>query len=64
MFSFKYTDLVRVVIIAMLISGAALGQSTPISERLADTAMNRIWVDERNQPGIPPKWTYEQGVVL
>ena len=36
----------------------------PISERLADTAMNRIWVDQRNQPGIPPKWTYEQGVIL
>ena len=26
--------------------------------------MNRIWVDDRNQPGIPPKWNYEQGVVL
>jgi unsaturated rhamnogalacturonyl hydrolase len=26
--------------------------------------MNRIWVDERNQPGIPPKWTYDQGLVL
>ena len=26
--------------------------------------MNRIWVDARNQPGIPPRWTYEQGVVL
>ena len=38
--------------------------SGPISERLADTAMNRIWVDQRNLPGIPPKWNYEQGVVL
>lgn len=36
----------------------------PLSERLAETAMNRIWVDERNQPGIPPKWNYEQGVIL
>jgi unsaturated rhamnogalacturonyl hydrolase len=35
-----------------------------MTERLADTAMNRIWVDERNQPGIPPRWNYEQGVVL
>jgi unsaturated rhamnogalacturonyl hydrolase len=26
--------------------------------------MNRIWVDDRNQPGIPPRWTYDQGVVL
>ena len=39
-------------------------QTAPISERLADTAMNRIWVDDRKQPGIPPKWNYEQGVVL
>lgn len=42
----------------------ANGQNAPISERLADTAMNRIWVDARNAPGIPPKWNYEQGVIL
>ena len=39
-------------------------QTKPVSEQLADTAMNRIWVDARNQPGIPPRWTYEQGVIL
>jgi unsaturated rhamnogalacturonyl hydrolase len=43
---------------------ASSAQSVPLSEQLADTAMNRIWVDQRNLPGIPPKWTYEQGVVL
>ncbi|HEV8592790.1 MAG TPA: glycoside hydrolase family 88 protein, partial [Pyrinomonadaceae bacterium] len=42
----------------------AAGQAVPLSEKLADTAMKRIWVDERNQPGIPPRWNYEQGVVL
>lgn len=36
----------------------------PVSERLADTAMNRLWLDDRNQPGIPRNWNYEQGVVL
>jgi unsaturated rhamnogalacturonyl hydrolase len=46
-----------------VLSFTAIGQM-PISERLADTAMNRIWVDARNQPGIPPKWNYEQGVIL
>ena len=34
----------------------------PLSVRLADTAMNRIWVDDGNPAGIPAKWTYEQGV--
>jgi len=46
-----------------LTAAASWGQSL-VSERLADTAMNRIWVDARNQPGIPPKWNYEQGVIL
>jgi unsaturated rhamnogalacturonyl hydrolase len=26
--------------------------------------MNRLWVDARNAPGIPPRWNYEQGVIL
>jgi len=42
---------------------ANVASAQPISERLADTAMNRIWVDARNAPGIPPKWNYEQGVI-
>ena len=33
-----------------------------LSVRLADTAMNRIWVDDGNPAGIPAKWSYEQGV--
>ncbi|PYT01778.1 MAG: glucuronyl hydrolase [Acidobacteria bacterium] len=53
--------IVLTILIALLTLNAH-GQK--ISERLADTAMNRIWVDDRNQPGIPPKWTYDQGVVL
>jgi rhamnogalacturonyl hydrolase YesR len=41
-----------------------LAQDSPLSARLAETAMNRIWVDARNQPGIPRRWNYEQGVML
>lgn len=41
----------------------AFAQAKSDSERLAEIAMTRLWLDERNQPGIPPKWTYEQGVV-
>jgi unsaturated rhamnogalacturonyl hydrolase len=48
----------------LFLSVGALAQTAPVSERLADTAMNRIWVDQRNQPGIPPRWNYEQGVIL
>jgi len=43
---------------------SAAAQTKPVSERLADTAMNRLWLDARNQPGIPAKWNYEQGVIL
>ena len=50
--------------LVLILSSLVIGQSKPISERLADTAMNRIWVDQRNQPGIPPRWNYEQGVIL
>jgi unsaturated rhamnogalacturonyl hydrolase len=52
------------IILNLFFSVGALAQTAPVAERLADTAMNRIWVDQRNQPGIPPRWNYEQGVIL
>jgi unsaturated rhamnogalacturonyl hydrolase len=63
MMNSRYKDLVAAAMLIVLAGVSILGQSRPISERLADTAMNRIWVDQRNQPGIPPKWNYEQGVI-
>jgi len=54
--------LVLIVVLALTFSVG--GQTEPVSQRLAETAMNRIWVDARHEPGIPPRWTYEQGVVL
>jgi unsaturated rhamnogalacturonyl hydrolase len=51
-------------IILLLSVSNLFAQDAPLSERLAATAMNRIWVDQRNQPGIPPRWNYEQGVIL
>lgn len=53
-----------ILTIALISLSIVSAHSQAISERLADTAMNRIWVDSRNQPGIPPKWNYEQGVIL
>lgn len=50
-------------VVTVLVSTFGVAAQT-VSEKLADTAMNRIWVDQRNLPGIPPKWNYEQGVVL
>lgn len=41
----------------------AIAQAKPDSERLAEIAMQRLWLDDRNLPGIPRGWTYEQGVV-
>lgn len=48
----------------MISVSLGLAQTEPVSQRLAETAMNRLWLDDRNQPGIPRSWTYEQGVVL
>ena len=52
-----------VLLILVLVFSASVFGQLPVSERLAETAMNRIWVDQRNLPGIPPKWNYEQGVI-
>ena len=51
-----------ILVLLFLLTAGAMAQK-PVSEQLADTAMNRIWVDARNQPGIPPRWNYEQGVI-
>lgn len=52
-------------ILLLLISAVfAQAQIKPLSERLSDTLMNRIWVDDKTPPGIPAKWNYEQGVQL
>ena len=52
------------LLLLLVAAGNSAAQTKPVSERLADTAMNRLWLDVRNQPGIPRSWTYEQGVVL
>jgi len=42
-----------------------MAQPTPVSEQMASTAMTALYSDAaRNEPGIPPKWTYDFGVVL
>ncbi|MFT3742968.1 MAG: glycoside hydrolase family 88 protein [Pyrinomonadaceae bacterium] len=51
-----------ILVLLFLLTVGTMAQK-PVSEQLADTAMNRIWVDARNQPGIPPRWNYEQGVI-
>ncbi|HQU92835.1 MAG TPA: glycoside hydrolase family 88 protein [Pyrinomonadaceae bacterium] len=56
----------RVVVLVSLFAMAlaVTAQTQPTSAKLADTAMNRIWVDDGNPAGIPAKWNYEQGVIL
>ena len=60
----RITKIVTAVLVFLAMTVAVAAQSKPVSVQLADTAMNRLWVDDRNQPGIPPRWTYEQGVIL
>ncbi len=55
--------LITLAVLIVTVFATSFAQERLVSERLADTAMNRIWVDARNQPGIPPRWTYDQGVV-
>jgi unsaturated rhamnogalacturonyl hydrolase len=56
---------IAIFILLLLVTAAGVAaQTKSVSERLADTAMNRLWLDDRKQPGIPRSWTYEQGVVL
>ncbi len=58
----RYIAAIFILLIGTTVFASA--QTKPVSWQLADTAMNRIWVDARNQPGIPPRWNYEQGVIL
>ncbi len=57
-----------IILFAMLVQGAgarAAGQSAPLSQRMAATAMNSLWRDaSKKETGRPAKWTYELGVVL
>ncbi|HEY9285856.1 MAG TPA: glycoside hydrolase family 88 protein [Pyrinomonadaceae bacterium] len=54
------------ILFAILSSAApATGQTRPLSERAAATAMNSLWRDPaKKEAGLPAKWTYELGVVL
>lgn len=57
-----------IVLFALLIASvsfASAQKNALLSEKLADTLMNRIWLEDDGTPiGIPQKWTYEQGVQL
>ncbi len=40
-------------------------QAMPLSLRLTNTLMNRVWLEDDGTPvGIPRNWTYEQGVQM
>ena len=51
-----------ILLITLAFSGFA--QTESLSAQMADTAMNRLWVDSPNKAGIPLKWIYDFGVVL
>ncbi|MFL6373070.1 MAG: glycoside hydrolase family 88 protein [Pyrinomonadaceae bacterium] len=40
----------------------SIDAQTRLSERMAETAMTRVWSDSPNGAGIPPKWIYDFGV--
>ncbi|HRH42813.1 MAG TPA: glycoside hydrolase family 88 protein [Pyrinomonadaceae bacterium] len=55
------------ILFALLVCSFSLAnaQNKPLSQRLTNTLMNRIWLEDDGTPvGIPRSWTYEQGVQL
>jgi len=56
--------IVATLLLILFASFAGIAQVRPVSEQLADRAMDRLWVDSQNGKGIPDRWNYEQGVVL
>lgn len=61
----KSIKIFALILIAALTASAQTAKTgAPLSHRLADTLMNRIWVDDGTPPGIPRNWSYEQGVQL
>ena len=61
----KVTQLIFLVFLIGLIVPLAAGQTKPLSERAAATAMTALWRDPaRKESGAPARWTYEYGLVL
>jgi unsaturated rhamnogalacturonyl hydrolase len=58
----------EIAFIVLLLTCPVLGQApatVPLSERLAETLMHRVWSGDGITPsGIPRAWAYEQGVQL
>ncbi len=63
----KTSIIKKLLCIAVVLSATVVicGQRQPLSERLAYTLMERVWLEDDGTPiGIPRSWTYEQGVQL
>jgi unsaturated rhamnogalacturonyl hydrolase len=53
------------VVLSVAATATAAGQTAPLSERMAATAMTSLWRDEaKKETGKPSKWTYELGIML
>ncbi|HKH01178.1 MAG TPA: glycoside hydrolase family 88 protein [Bradyrhizobium sp.] len=57
----------KILLLSLLLATGLLpasGQTRPLSERMASTAMS-LWKDSwASEPGKPEKWSYDHGVVL
>ena len=61
----KVTNIIYLLILLTAAVTSASGQTAPLSERMAATAMNSLYRDAaRNESGTPARWTYDHGVVL
>ena len=60
----KLKSLCLLVLVA-LAGAVAAAPAKPLSEQMAETAMQRVWLDPATgKAGIPPRWEYTFGVIL
>ena len=61
----KNIRFVSLITFVLAIATCCYGQSQPLSQRVASTAMTALWRDAaKKEEGYPSRWTYDHGVVL
>jgi unsaturated rhamnogalacturonyl hydrolase len=61
----KPTRIACLLVFLLCTVAGVYGQSQPLSQRVANTAMTALWRDAaKKEDGYPSRWTYDHGLVL